>query len=114
MKVIFDTSFIILIAQGPSPLYQQLVDIYDKVDPVVTRSVLRELDIVSKRKRVNISGFSFKEIVEYNGNADDDILKLASERKIPVITMDLELAKRLRSKGLVCLTGSNNRLIYFK
>jgi len=114
MKIIFDTSFIILIAQGPNPLYQQLINIYDKVEPVITRSVLRELEAVSKRKRINLSGFKYNELVEYDGKADDDILKLASERRIPVVTMDLELAKRLRSKGLVCLTGSNNRLIYFQ
>ncbi|MGC8661552.1 MAG: hypothetical protein ACP5TZ_03505, partial [Nitrososphaeria archaeon] len=114
MKVIFDTSFIVMITEGPTPLYQQLVNIYDKVDPVVTRSVLRELDKVSKRKRIKVSGFVPAEIVEYNNNADDDIVRLAAERKIPVITMDIELGKRLRSKGLTCLTGSKNKLIYFR
>ncbi|MGC8557922.1 MAG: hypothetical protein ACP5NC_02875 [Nitrososphaeria archaeon] len=114
MKVIFDTSFIVVITEGPSPLYRQLINIYDKVDPVVTRSVIRELNEVSKRKRINIMAFKPAEIVEYDKNADDDIVKLANERRLPVVTMDIELAKRLRSNGITCLTGSKNRLIYFK
>lgn len=114
VKVIFDTSFVVMITEGPSPLYQQLVNIYDKVDPVVTRSVLRELDAVSKRKRIKVSGFVPAEIVEYDSNADDDIVRLAAERRIPVVTMDIELGKRLRSKGLTCLTASKNKLIYFR
>lgn len=113
MKVIFDTSFIIYILEKPSFVLDKIIDEIGMPEITVPSSVIRELEKLSSKKKIlkNYKLLNIETFKEFNGNADDDILKLALKTKYPVFTLDLELAKRISKIGVPCYTLSDNKLV---
>ncbi len=113
MKVIFDTSFIIYLLEKPSFALDRIIDEIGMPEITVPNSVIRELEKLSKKKKIikNYRLISMEVFKEFNGNADDDILNLAQKTKYPVFTLDLELAKKLSELGLQCYTLSNDKIV---
>ncbi len=113
MKVIFDTSFIIYLLEKPSFVLDRIIDEMGMPEITVPNSVIRELEKLSKKKKIlkNYRLLNIETFKEFNGKADDDILNLALKTKFPVFTLDLELAKRLSELGLPCYTISNDKIV---
>ncbi len=113
MKVIFDTSFIIYLLEKPSAVIDRIIDEIGIPEITVPNSVIRELERLSKKRKIlkNYRLLNIETFKEFDANADDDILNLALKTKYPVFTLDLELAKRLSELGLSCYTLSNDKIV---
>lgn len=103
MEFLADTSFLIYLLTSPSFAIDQLEDEFGGVEFVVTKSVIRELNMLKKKRRINIDAIKIKRVLAYDGNADDDLVKAAKREGIPVITMDKGLATRIRENGGRCI-----------
>lgn len=114
MKVIFDTSFIIYLCEKPSAAFKELEDLVGKVEPILPSSVFEELKRLVKRKRsakLALEAFKGIEVVKEEGPADKAIINLARRLKVPVATLDKELASKLREEGIAYFTVKDDRII---
>lgn len=102
MEILADTSFLVYLLTTPSFTIDALEDELGSVELVVTRSVMRELKGLSRSKRIKVEALKLKRVLDYNGRADDDIVAAAVKEGLPVITMDMKLAKRVKEAGGRC------------
>ncbi len=122
VKILVDTSFLLIVTSKPLKLFWQLTDILGKYDFLLLRDTIKELKTLSefsspkKSKLANralelIAGY---ECVDYNiqGNVDDKILNYASENKVIVATLDRQLRIRLREKKLPVITLISDRVTF--
>ena len=114
MKALVDTSFLIFSAQRGKNFLTVLEEfIGDRVEPVVLKSVYQELRRLAgnpgKRSmfaRAALQMASTMEIVEYfsDKGVDESLKAYASKHRIPVITVDRALVKKLIAEGLPYMT----------
>lgn len=105
--MIIDTNGLMIPGQFGIDIFMELkrlgFDLY-----VVPRASVRELEKISRNGRgidrtaakIALSLLERCAIVEKEGFADDVIMELATSTKDPVLTNDIELKKRLCSKGV--------------
>ncbi|AEH60353.1 conserved hypothetical protein [Methanosalsum zhilinae DSM 4017] len=107
MKVIIDTNGLMIPAQFNVDIFDELIRIgYD--DFIVPKAVIEELEILNKKAKgtdrtaakiaKSLSGRC--RLVDITGNADDVIEELAFEMDADVLTNDIELKKKLISRGI--------------
>ncbi len=106
-KVIIDTNGIMIPGQFGVDVFSELGRLgFDSF--LVTRASVRELEKIyaegrgkdRRAAKIALSLLDRCTIIEKNGNADDAILNTAVEMNAPVLTSDIELKKRLCSKGI--------------
>ena len=112
--IIFDTNFLLLPIRFGIDVFDQLDILLDiAYEPTITKSVLKELDILKKGgqpsfiKEINfvLSNLSKYKIIDddnsnNNGDVDSKLLRLAKENSYIVATTDNELRQRLRNEGI--------------
>lgn len=107
LKVIIDTNGLMIPAQFNVDIFDELIRIgYD--DFIVPKAVIEELEILNKKAKgtdrtaakiaKSLSGRC--RLVDITGNADDVIEELAFEMDADVLTNDIELKKKLISRGI--------------
>ncbi len=104
--VILDSSAIMMLFEFSIDLENELVRLLGSYDVVVPKTVLKELELLSKKesdgKKKMKAKASIKLIEKYkifdvkSENADDSIIELAKETNGVVVTNDTELRKRLK------------------
>jgi len=106
-EVIIDTNGLMIPGQFGIDIFMELKRLgFDSY--VVPRASVRELEKISRHGRgmdrtaakIAISLLEKCAIVEKEGFADDVIMELATSTEDPVLTNDIELKKRLCSKGV--------------
>ncbi len=116
MKVIIDTNGLMIPGQFGLDIFSELKRLgFDSF--LVLRASVRELERISiegkgkhkKAAKIALSLLDKCTIVEKNGFVDDIIENIAVEMNAAVLTNDIELKKRLFSKGvtIVYLRGRN-------
>ncbi len=105
--VIIDTNGMMIPGQFGLDIFSELERLgFDSY--IVTRPSVRELEKIDaegkgrdrKAARIALSLLDRCTIIEKNGFADDVIVELAITEKAAVLTNDIELKKRLCSKGI--------------
>ena len=106
-EVIIDTNGLMIPGQFGIDIFMELKRLgFDTY--IVPRASVRELEKISTQGRgrdrtaakVALSLLERCSIVEKQGFADDVIMELAESTEDPVLTSDIELKKRLCSKGV--------------
>jgi|SRR4030067_696826 len=106
-EVIIDTNGLMIPGQFGIDIFMELKRLgFDTY--IVPRASVRELEKISTQGRgrdrtaakVALSLLERCSIVEKQGFADDVIMELAQSTEDPVLTSDIELKKRLCSKGV--------------
>jgi len=106
-EVIIDTNGLMIPGQFGIDIFMELKRLgFDTY--IVPRASVRELEKISTQGRgrdrtaakVALSLLERCSIVEKQGFADDVIMELAESTESPVLTSDIELKKRLCSKGV--------------
>jgi len=115
MKVLFDTSVVVYMLQTPTNLIEQLNATFGTVEFTTITPVIRELRGLEKGGRVasRYTSFRWDNIIDMGGRADDELVNISVNMGMPVITLDLPLARRLKEAGATCYTLSKNRLIRY-
>jgi len=114
MKALVDTSFLIFSVQRSKNFLATLEEfIGDKVEPVMLKSVLQELKKMAEKpgKKGKSASAALRmaegiEVVDdvYAGDVDESIKTYASLHRIPVITVDRGLIKKLDAEGVPYMT----------
>ena len=110
MKIIYDTNFLMSIVKFKIDLFRELdLVLEESYNNIVLDSVIRELRNLSKgtSKTSNeaklslglINSSDFHVVKSPRGNVDD-VIVLMSDKNTLVATNDIELRKRLKSKGI--------------
>ena len=106
-KVIIDTNGMMIPGQFGVDIFSELGRLgFDKC--FVTRASVRELDKIREKgkgkdknaAKIALSLLERCTIIEKNGYADDIIMDIAVDTNMAVLTNDIELKKRLCSKGV--------------
>jgi rRNA-processing protein FCF1 len=106
-KVIIDTNGFMILGQFGIDLFSELERLgFDTF--LITRASVRELEHIcshgrgkdARASRIALSLLYRCTVIEKEGFADDIILDLAVDMNIPVLSNDIELKKRLCSKGV--------------
>jgi len=106
-EVIIDTNGLMIPGQFGIDIFMELKRLgFDSY--IVPRASVRELEKISNQGRgrdrtaakIALSLLERCSIVEKQGFADDVIMELAESTEDPVLTSDIELKKRLCSKGV--------------
>ena len=116
VKVLVDTSFIMAAARLRIAAVQQLERMLGgRVEPILLSTVRIELDTIASDRRAKrfkeaslalelAKSFAVEEVSIGPGESvDDTILRVASERRIPVATNDRWLRKRLDQAALATI-----------
>ncbi len=106
-KVIIDTNGMMVPGQFGLDIFSEL-EILGFDSYIVTRPSVKELEKIyaegkgknKKAAKIALSLLDRCTIIEKNGFADDVIMELAMTEKAAVLTNDIELKKRLCSKGI--------------
>ncbi|MEM2237057.1 MAG: hypothetical protein QXR26_00225 [Candidatus Caldarchaeum sp.] len=110
MKALLDTSFLLLCLEKGRD-YLKLIEqkLGEHVEPVILENVVDELRTLASKRgkkgmlaRAALQKMINANIVQFHGmyNVDEALQKYAAEHKMPVITVDTKLAKKLASSGL--------------
>ncbi|MEM0384981.1 MAG: hypothetical protein QXG36_00035 [Nitrososphaeria archaeon] len=122
-EVVFDTSFIMTLAEKSSHIIDDIIRLLDPVLFVVPDCVVEELSRLSFSKHVKKSKFALlalkfvdekMKVVETPkvGSVDDRIVSYARGRsEVWVATMDRKLRERLFREKLKCITLSNDKVV---
>ena len=115
MKVLFDTSVVVYMLSTPNNLTDQLNAAFGLVEFITITPVIRELKGLKRDGRVasRYTNFRWDNIIEIDGQADDALVNVSVDMDMPVITLDLDLARRLKEAGASCYTLSGNKLIRY-
>ncbi len=107
MQVIFDSSFLMAVAERPTTWVEDITEIVGKFEPVIldcVKSELKTMAASNKKKSRYASvalhlsaGFRTRRCGE--GSVDDEILSTAISEKAVVATLDAGMNRRLRLKG---------------
>ncbi|MDW8045347.1 MAG: hypothetical protein RMJ31_06210 [Nitrososphaerota archaeon] len=110
VTVLLDTSFLIHIVSRPIVNFELLKERLGKVEFVVLEDTLRELEDLCRsrslsraraaRSALNYASKLMKVDVEGGGSVDDKIVKFAIEKKAVVATLDNDLKRKLRERGI--------------
>lgn len=105
MRLAFDTSFLILMAEKSLRRFDELVELIGTYTPVVLAPVSEELDKLAKKgsRSARLAQELTKSwIVDYGRgmNADEALLKYAEEHRAMVATADYGLVKKLKERGM--------------
>jgi rRNA-processing protein FCF1 len=122
MKVLVDTSFLMLCAEAGRDFIRLAEEIIgEPVEPYVTEGALNELKSIAGRggRRGRLAGLALKMadkmgIIGGGGGvpADTRLLQEAARLKATIATVDLNLMKRARALGIpVISVGSDKRVI---
>jgi len=112
LRVIIDTSFLLLLVERGKDLLRLMEDKFgERVEPLVPRPVVRELERLASLggRRGHYAGLALKIAAGMEGiggegdDADEAILRLFHSTRLPVVTADSGLARRLRRLGGVII-----------
>ena len=112
--MLFDTNLLMTIFEKPVDVIGRVEELLDaKVEPVILRSQLQELERLASSKRWKASRIArtllrliegrFEVIEDPGGRVDDAILDVSSSKGFIVATNDRELRKRLRERGVTVI-----------
>ncbi|MEM4281102.1 MAG: hypothetical protein QW470_03040 [Candidatus Caldarchaeum sp.] len=110
MKALLDTSFLLLCLEKGRD-YLKLIEqkLGEHIEPVILENVVDELRTIASKRgkkamlaRTALQKMIYANIVPFQNmdNADEALQKYAAEHKMPVITVDAKLAKKLASSGV--------------
>ena len=121
MKVIFDSSFLMAVAEHPTTWYEDVVGGVGKFEPLLLDCVRRELEMLALGKgkraraaRVGLAmGSAFRTIPCRMTAVDDEIVSAAISNGAMVATMDAALMSTLRGAhvGVVSLRSGRVALV---
>jgi rRNA-processing protein FCF1 len=104
-EVIFDSSFLMAVVEGPTAWREDMTELIGRVDPLILDCVETELRRIGsgdgrKAKVAKValeiaSGFGREKCGE--GTPDDEVVSVALKKSAAVATTDAGLAKTLRS-----------------
>jgi hypothetical protein len=121
MKVLCDTSFLMVLVEKPIKHIERIEHEFGSLDFIVPDIVVGELERLAQKagpKRammaktaIEIVKAKFKEVkVPKAAHVDDSIVEYATEQKCAVATIDTNLRRRLIANGVLVLTLSRDRL----
>ncbi|MCX8188851.1 MAG: hypothetical protein N3F64_04000 [Nitrososphaeria archaeon] len=122
-EIVFDTSFIMTLAEKSSHIIDDIIRILDPVSFVVPDCVVEELSRLScsrhvKKSKLALLSLKFVDekmkVVETpkTGSVDDRIISYARTKPdVWVATMDGKLRERLFREKLKCITLSNDKVV---
>ena len=115
MKVIFDSSFLMAVAEHPTTWFEDMVEGIGKFEPVLLECVSRELEKLAsgqgrraRAARVSLDmSTKFSRVPCGRAKVDDEIASAALGSKGLVATADAELIRALKSAhvGVISLSG---------
>lgn len=116
--VVFDSSFLMAVAEAPTPWVEDIIDAIGRYDAVIPECVRAELDGIArgsgKRARAARVGLEMasKFVLAPCGKArvDDEIASLALGMKAYVATVDADLAGSLRAAHVRVISLSGGRV----
>ena len=137
MKVISDTSFLMVLCYDPVKNLDALESRFGKLLWLIHPETINELAQLEKTagiKRSKIASLSLKiindrikkrdfkyldndelnklEITQANSTVDSMLLNISAEKKLPLATLDKNLIKRALIKGVDVFTLKSNRIIF--
>ncbi|ACB08086.1 hypothetical protein D9Q81_06255 [Candidatus Korarchaeum cryptofilum] len=104
-RILLDSSFLLGITELSIGM-EELMSIYPRAELLTTRSVIRELSQLAGRKRRAkvaievIRGYDVRVLEEFDGEADEDIVRAAKQLGCAVVTFDLKLKNELLREGV--------------
>jgi len=118
VKALLDTSFLLFCAEKGRD-YLQIIEqkLREPLEPVVLQNVVDELKMLASRKgrRAMFARAALQQLSKFNvvstqrsDRVDDMLLKYAAEHRIPVLTVDAKLSKRLAASGVGCISVSRS------
>ncbi len=113
MEVLLDTSFLLLIFESGRNLIALIEDrLGEPVSPILVEQVVQELKRLSERKDSTgrladialkyARGFPIIGVGEWK-EADEALIRVAKERRVPLVTADWRLMREARSRGCGCI-----------
>jgi rRNA-processing protein FCF1 len=113
LEVLLDTSFLLLIFESGRNLIALIEDrLGESVSPIVIEQVVQELKRLSRRQDSTgrladialkyAQGFPIIRAGEWD-EADEALIRVAKERRVPLVTADWRLMREARSRGCVCI-----------
>ncbi len=121
--IVFDTSFLMMLAEKRSYIVEEIIRLLDPVKFEVPTCVIQELQMLISSKTVKKSKnatlalrIAQSEMTKVDtskiGSVDDKIISYARDGNgVFVATMDCELRKRLMMENLKCITLSNDKVV---
>ncbi|MEM3421089.1 MAG: hypothetical protein QXT02_02535 [Candidatus Hadarchaeum sp.] len=109
LQVIADTSFLMIPGMFGIDVFRELDRLLDRsYELLVPSPVVSELERISRQgkpkerlaAKLGLTLIKRGSVIDVGGEADESIVKLATERKCMVGTSDLDLRKKLRSRGI--------------
>ena len=107
-KLLIDSSFLLGLMELPMSM-EELISLYPKATLLTTASVFNELNKIARsdrRARVALEilrNYGVKVLQSYSSNPDDDLLRAAKELNCAVVTLDLELRRKLLEQGITVI-----------
>jgi rRNA-processing protein FCF1 len=117
-EVIFDSSFLIAVAEEPTTWFEDLTNSLGKFQPTILDCVAAELERLASRqgKRARSARVALEMAKEFqrarcgSAGVDDEIVSAALDRKAVVATTDGNLAKTLRRLHVQTVALSSRRV----
>lgn len=116
MKVLVDTSFLLLCAEKGKDFFTVLENkAGERIEPVVPSEVVSELKRLAakrgKKSKMASAALQLAETMEklakeYEGSVDDALIYYARKTQHPVLTSDAKLMKKLASEKIEYMTVS--------
>jgi rRNA-processing protein FCF1 len=118
LKVVFDSSFLIAVAEHPTTWFEDMVDALGKVEPVALDCVRKELEDLSSREggRSRFAAVALDLARKFTtapcgeASVDDEIVSAALSAGAAVATTDRDLIRTLRSSHVRVATLAGGRV----
>lgn len=112
--MLFDTNLLMTIFEKPIDVISRVEDLLEvKVEPVILKSQLRELERIAGSRRWRASRIAktllqliegkFEVIDDPGGNVDEAIVSVSKRERFIVATNDQELRRKLRKNGVTVI-----------
>jgi rRNA-processing protein FCF1 len=123
MEILIDTNFILSCVKQKIDLFNQLKDILPLDEPVIPRVVIDEIEMLSKRKDMNLVERGAAEIalqlIERNnikilksyGKADDFIVNYVLKNSVYLATLDRGIKKIVKGKTRLLIIRNRKRVM---
>jgi rRNA-processing protein FCF1 len=118
-RVIFDSSFLMAVAEHPTTWYEDIVEAVGRIEPVLLECVKKELEqlALGQGKKARTARVALDLAKEFRdegcggGRVDDEIMSASASRGALLATVDSELANSARAAHLSVVSLSGGRVV---
>jgi rRNA-processing protein FCF1 len=118
VRVVFDSSFLMAVVERPTMWFEDITQLVGKVQPVALQCTVDELKRISglqlKKSRAAALALEFAKdfAIEPSGSGkvDDEIVSYTLSKRAVVATVDRELIRTLKARGVRVLGLGSGRV----